>query len=116
SGTVGGLHNEFTPGAPVLLVNDTIYGNVVSDVFTGPSSDGGGIYNAGSSPVTLRQTILAGNKYVVFLNSFANDCSGTLTSQNYNFIGVLNVNCTQSGVIVNNKYGNPLLNPLANNG
>jgi hypothetical protein len=117
SGSGGGLYNAFIAGASVLLVNDTIYGNIVFDgLIPGPASDGGGLYNAGGSPVTLRQTILAGNSYMAVFNSFANDCRGTLTSLNYNFIGVLTVNCTQSGVIVNNKYGNPLLNPLANNG
>ncbi|MCC6273378.1 MAG: choice-of-anchor D domain-containing protein [Deltaproteobacteria bacterium] len=91
-------------GGTMTLNNVTIAGNTASD-------DGGGI-SIGGGTVTVGNSILGGNS-----NTGGNspDCSGALTSANFNLIQST-LGCTVT-LGVNDITGqNPLLGPIQNNG
>ena len=98
----GGIFNN--DGGTVTLTNSTVSGN------SAPDGVGGGIFNEGGT-VTLRNTILAGNSA-----STDPDCSGTLTSDDYNLIQDT-TGCAIVGTTTHDITGqDPHLGPLANNG
>jgi uncharacterized repeat protein (TIGR01451 family) len=102
----GGIHNSAT--ATANLTNSTIAGNfAVSD--SGGGIAGGGIRNDGT--LNSRNSIIGGNTA-----NFADDVSGTLTSQGYNLIG--NTEDTAIlGVATGNVLDqNPQLGALQDNG
>ncbi len=110
SGNSTGLDNSVTGGGgidnlgTVTLTNSTVSGN------SAPDGVGGGIFNEGGT-VTLRNTILAGNSA-----STDPDCSGTLTSDDYNLIQDT-TGCAIVGTTTHDITGqDPHLGPLANNG
>jgi fibronectin-binding autotransporter adhesin len=118
--------------AKLTVTNSTISGNSAS----GTTGFGGGILSS-SGKVTLNNTTIANNtassgggifvdlnnkKFVASNsiigtnNAFAGaDCTGALTSHDYNFIGDSS-NCTVSDKTVHDLSGNPMLGPLQNNG
>jgi hypothetical protein len=101
----GGIHNSFN-SATLTLNNSTISSNTVSIA----NGTGGGIANSAGT-VTLKNTIIAGNS----VELSGPDCSGTMTSLDYNLIGDPS-GCTITGSTTNNKSGDPKLGPLADNG
>ena len=93
----GGIYNH---SGTLTLNNSTVSGNWASMVGGGirhrgdltlcsstvsdnASHSGGGIYNADGSPVTLQNSILAGNT----ADNTGSDCSGAIGSSGYNLIG-----------------------------
>jgi hypothetical protein len=93
----GGIYNH---SGTLTLNNSTVSGNWASQAGGGihdrgdltlcsstvsdnASDRGGGIYNADGSPVTLQNSILAGNT----ADSTGPDCSGAIGSSGYNLIG-----------------------------
>lgn len=124
-GVVGGVNYGCSPNACRATLNSvTITNNVADNTNTAPTGDGGGVFvtstpsNPGS--LTVRNTLVAVNTDRSGAANARPDCSGTLTSQNYNFVG------TDSGCTFTTQSGdrrgtsasplNPLLGPLANNG
>ncbi len=83
-----------------------------ADFDANASGDGGGISQADTAAVNLKNTILAGNHDA---GGQAPDCVGTLNSLDYNLIGTA-AGCTISGATTNNQSGDPLLALLASNG
>ena len=73
----------FNPFGTVTMSNSTVSGNSAS-------RDGGGIAN-GSNTVNFKNTIIAGNTAGSGL-----DCSGTLTSQGHNLVGI-STGCPSGG-------------------
>jgi hypothetical protein len=98
------------------IVNSTIAGNLAGADGQPPPgylpSVGGGVVQAGSRALALRNTLLANN----YVASAPGDCEGTITSQDYNLIGTAPPGCTVVGATANNVTGEPLLEPLADNG
>ncbi len=92
-GAGGGIVNSpanlaWPPAPSIDLSNVTITANVADDdgdVALG----GGGIYNHENAVVTIRNSIIAGNKdnYSLASPSKPHDCYGKLTSSGYNLIG-----------------------------
>lgn len=117
----GGIYNENVLGVQsvVSLYNVTMYKNS-ADQGTDSEGDGGGIYNnsdlsgATAAPVvSFQNTIIAGN---IDPNSDP-DCYGIMTSQGYNLIQTISSNCTITGSITGNIYGeDPGLISLRDNG
>ncbi len=106
----GGIYNSGT----TLISSSTIAGNQAAT--PGVFGRGGGIYNAASSPLIFRNTILYNNHHVGNPNPEDDDCFGTLTTQHYNLVGSLN-NCTLENSQGLDLIGvNPLLGSLADNG
>ncbi len=107
----GGIYHSFST---MGLYNATIVGNVANSE-VGGSGFGGGIYNA-SSTVNFQNTILANNRYVVYINNrpvvFPEDCSGTLNSLGYNIVSET-ADCTISGSYI---VASPYLSALQDNG
>jgi CSLREA domain-containing protein len=64
-------------GGTLTVANSTITGSTVSSA----SGNGGGIHTSGTSPVTLTNSIVAGNSA-----ANARDVFGTISSANYNLI------------------------------
>ncbi len=94
------LYGTVTLNHADITFNDTDLGN------------GGGINNAAST-VTIQNTIIAGNYDT---GGEAPDCSGTLTSQDYNLIQDI-TGCTVAGTTTHNITGQAaLLVTLADNG
>lgn len=90
------------------LSNVTIAGN---------TGLGGGLTNASSSTITIRNTLIAKNKNETLSPQ---DCAtlgtGTITSAGYNLIQKT-TGCTITGTTTGNKTGvNPMIGPLQNNG
>lgn len=92
--------------ANATVNNVTINGNVADNNGDG-SGDGGGVKVASGS-LNFKNTIIANN---VDNGAQAPDCSGTLTSQDYNLIRN-STGCTIGGTTGNNKTGDPKLGPL----
>ena len=100
----GAIRNE--NNGTVNINNSTISMNSAQD-------DGGGISNAGGSTVNLSNTILEGNTNG---DGSTPDCSGTLSSQDFNLIQDT-TGCTVTGTTTNNITGTGAnLGPLQNNG
>ncbi len=101
----GGIH--LIPSATSLaLVNVTITDN--------ESGDFGGGLGGAAVPVTMVNTIVAKNR--VRGVAAYHDCSGTVTSEGYNLIGV-STGCTMAGNLTGVLLDeNPRLFPLADNG
>jgi len=89
----------FDLGGGATLTHVTLTGNSAAD-------NGGAI----TGPLTLGRSILAGNTAVT-----GPDCSGTITSNDYNVIGNV-AGCTIAGTTTNNVTGSALLDALASNG
>jgi CSLREA domain-containing protein len=132
----GGLQNEL---GTVVLINSTLSGNASNNngggiynlatlnlhsaTITGNTADsdsndsgsGGGVRSDPAGTINFSNSLIVGN----FDNSSGTkhaDCSGALTSQNYNLIFDLS-GCTITGTVTSNKTGvDPLLAPLQNNG
>lgn len=107
----GGIYNE---QGTVSLFSATIASNY-ADYDNNGSGLGGGVRNVNGT-VNFRNTIIANN---LRTNSFyppADDCRGTLTSQDYNLISN-GTGCTLTGQTAGNVNGaDPKLDPLSNNG
>jgi CSLREA domain-containing protein len=107
----GGIYHSSTPAS---LFNVTVAGNTANSDGSG-SGVGAGIANA-SSTVNFQNTIIGNNTQVLVINghpyAFAEDCSGTLTSNGYNIVSET-ADCT-----INGSYtvAQPNLGPLQNNG
>ena len=93
---------------PLALVNVTITDNESGNF-------GGGLGIGGAAvPVTMVNTIVAKNR--VRGVAAHHDCSGTVTSEGYNLIGV-STGCTMAGDLTGVLLDeNPRLFPLADNG
>ena len=92
----------------VTLNNTTIADNQISG-----TSGSGGIATSGSGTVNVENTIIAGNTSSGI--STANDCSGTINSQDYNLIQTTS-GCTINGTTTNNITGKSAgLSALAQN-
>jgi CSLREA domain-containing protein len=107
----GGLYNEGT-----ATLNNVTFADNVADSNADGTGDGGGI-RVDSGTVTIQNTLLG-------LNSDKStgadpnhpDCSGTVTSNGYNFIQST-TGCTIGGITTGNITGkNPQLEALADNG
>jgi hypothetical protein len=108
AGGEGGGILSFLSSGTLILNNSTVTGNIID------YGQGGGLRS--SSPVTLRNTLVAGNT-----SPTGSDCSGTFTSAGYNVIGNT-AGCTFSAAIgdllnVNaqlwpNLLGSPGYHPL----
>jgi hypothetical protein len=95
----------------VDINNSTIYQNVASNLYT---TVGGGLSNPFDKPVTISNTIIAGN--IANINP---DCRGRITSNGHNLVGYVDLcdispaNADQSG---NSTFLNAMLGNLADNG
>jgi protocatechuate 3,4-dioxygenase beta subunit len=118
------------PSATAHIINSTLSGNNVTNqggainnhgaldihastiVLNSASNTGGGIQNNNAGVVSLHSSILAKNT----AGNGGPDCSGNLTSQDYNVIGNLS-GAVISGPTTHNITGvDPLIGPLQNNG
>lgn len=92
-----------TNDALVRLANVTISNNTADSDDNGDGM-GGGVYQASSSVIKLKNSILAGNEDLTLsiFELYAPDCHGTLTSDGYNLIGLANALCAIDG----NSTGN----------
>lgn len=132
----GGLHNF----GVAALINSTVSGNVASGDGGGIANsgilellsttvadntadddgndlgDGGGVFNAPTGLLVVRNSLLANNADDSPTGNRYRDCAGTLASLDYNLIRTT-TGCTVSGNVAHNLYGvNPLLSALQNNG
>ncbi|MGE3465552.1 MAG: choice-of-anchor Q domain-containing protein, partial [Pyrinomonadaceae bacterium] len=111
SGIAGGGGVRVSVDGTVNFTSSTITNNTTA-------FDGGGIIRASTNPVTLRNTIVAGN----FDTSGGNapDASGDFVSSGYNLIGIADGSTGFTGTGDQTGTGatpiDPLLGPLANNG
>lgn len=112
NGNGGGLYSA--GGATSTLNNVTIADNVANYDSNGVGN-GGGLYAAATTTVNFSNTLIANNTDNNPTNT-APDCSGSITSQDYNLIFDTS-NCTIGGTTTNNVTGSdPLLGPLQANG
>lgn len=102
----GGIYND---GGTLSAFYSTIAGNLADNNASG-SSHGGGIY-VNFPTVNLRSTLLGQN----FAGAANDDCSGNITSQDYNLIQTT-AGCTIGGATTHNLTADPLVDSLANNG
>ena len=94
----GGMHFTLTQAASsVTLNNATVANNQISG-----TSGSGGITASGSGITNVENTIIAGNTSSG--TSTANDCSGTINSQDYNLIQTTS-GCTINGTTTHNVTG-----------
>jgi CSLREA domain-containing protein len=104
----------YVAGGTVNLYNATIANNTANSQYN-DVGDGGGIKQA-AGIVNFKNTLIAGNVRVGKLLNLADDCHGTLNSQDYNLIETLG-GCTINGTTTHNQTGvNPNLQALTNNG
>lgn len=105
----GGIAGSISTGTITLIINFTTVTNNTADNDTINGGDGGGVYayNAG---ITLQNSIVQGN--TDNSTAGANDCSGTLTSNNYNVVG----SGTGCPVGANDSTAAALLGSLLDNG
>jgi len=124
----GGIYHG---GDELAVLNSTISGNTGLGGGIGPVGGplrvesttitknygipyGGGFYSSNNRPITLRNTIVAGN---TSQNGSIADCGGPVTSQGYNLIGVVEGFCPITGDTTGNVTGVPArLGALADNG
>ncbi|MGH2675272.1 MAG: choice-of-anchor Q domain-containing protein [Actinomycetota bacterium] len=99
--------------AVVDLRNVTLTDNVADDDNDG-NGDGGGIHR-GNSAITMRNTILAGNRDVSTIGTVHPDCTGGVTSGGYNLVGNL-TGCTFTPGAGDRTGVQPVVGPLADNG
>jgi hypothetical protein len=99
-----------TTDSPVTLVHSTIAGNVAVSGGAGTGSSGG-LFQSTFGTATLRSTILADN----FAGAVPKDCGGTIQSQGYNLIRTT-TGCTVGTASPTDVAGDPLLEPLRDNG
>lgn len=85
--------------------------DIDSSTITDNSADTGGGIDQSGGTVNIRNTILAGNTGT----TSGPDCSGTVTSQDYNLVGD-DDGCTVAGTTTHNLSGDPDLGSLADNG
>jgi CSLREA domain-containing protein len=113
----GGLFNTGFGSGAANLINVTITDNTADDIGSG-TGNGGGIYQLADT-VTLTNTIVAGNHDNGALIKHP-DCSGTITSQDYNLVGD-DTGCTITWGSLD-QHGNaaspidPMLGSLTDNG
>jgi hypothetical protein len=113
TGPGGGVEQFGTAGTGVVNINNsTIAGNTANSDNTGASDNGGGIFSTFGT-INIKNSILADN--AVGTGSAGPDCSGTITSADYNLIESA-AGCTVAGTTTNNLTGDPNLAPLAFNG
>ena len=107
----GGIYNAGT----VYVFHSTITGNDASADPISPSGSGGGVFNMDGADFYFSDTILFGNyRRAIFPTD--NDCSGTLTTGDYNLLGTLD-DCTLADDQGLDLIGvDPLLGTLADNG
>lgn len=103
----GGLYNT----GSASLYNVTIANNE-ADADGNSNGDGGGIFQAGT--LTLRNTVVGDNRLGTSATTGI-DCSGTLTSADYNLVEQTS-GCTLAGGTHDQTAVDPALDPLANNG
>ncbi|HEX9371980.1 MAG TPA: choice-of-anchor Q domain-containing protein, partial [Roseiflexaceae bacterium] len=124
SGSGGGIDNQ---GA-LTLTNSTISGNTaatgggvanantatlssVTVAKNSASGGSGGLLNAAGKTLTLKNSLIAGNS-----GAAAPDCSGALTSQGHNLIGVVNSACALSAGTGDITNKDAQIGPLRDNG
>lgn len=113
TGPGGGVEQFGSAGTGVTNINNsTIAGNTANSDNTGASDNGGGIFHTFGT-INMKNTILADN--AVGTGSTGPDCSGTVTSADYNLIESA-TGCTIAGITTNNLTGDPNLAPLGFNG
>ncbi len=111
-GDGGGLRLFSLSNHVMEIRNVTITDNVAG-VDADRIGTGGGIWVDDGVSVTIANTILSGNRDG---SGGAPDCSGTLTSGGYNFIGDI-TGCNLSGATPLDTFeSDPLLGPLEDNG
>jgi hypothetical protein len=122
----GGAGIDNRNGGTLILINTTLSGNRGGGLYneatahlsnvtiTNSVSTAGGIRNTATGTVTLRNSIVAGNRTS---GGTPVDCQGILTSQGYNLIEIPASSCTISGDTTGNLIGVAAnLAPLADNG
>jgi len=82
TGGGGAIYNNY---GPMTLNACTFSGNFILASTGGPGDAGGGLCSLGTSAVSLRNVILAGNRVMFSTNS---DLAGRFTSEGHNLIGV----------------------------
>lgn len=114
TGPGGGVYQFGTGGAGTTNINNsTIASNTANSDNTGATDNGGGLIQTAGT-VNFKNTIIADN--TVGTGSTGPDCSGTITSADYNLIENT-TGCTIAGTTTNNITGvDPALAPLAFNG
>lgn len=113
TGPGGGVEQFGTAGTGVMNINNsTIAGNTANSDNTGAADNGGGIFTTFGT-INIKNSIVADN--AVGTGSTGPDCSGTITSADYNLIESL-TGCTVAGTTTNNLSGDPSLLPLGFNG
>jgi CSLREA domain-containing protein len=95
-GSGGGVYNSSWP-ATVSILNSSIVGN--------SSMNGGGIFNAGSGIVAVKNTLLADNVF--------DNCGGIITSEGHNLESGDSCGLDAVGDL---PYTLPLVRPIADNG
>lgn len=109
----GGIYNGYSFGGNVVNMNNATIANNTGDNDHNGTGDGGGVHNSPGNTINFRNTIVAGN---TDSGGEGPDCSGTLTSQDYNLIQDT-TGCTLAGATAHNITAqNPNLGPLQNNG
>jgi CSLREA domain-containing protein len=100
-----GIYNEAGTTQPVSLTNSTIVSNTESLVAVGE-----GIYNDSSTPIVLKNTLIA-------YNGTLGDCSGPITSAGHNLEYNLAPNGNTCNLIATGDLtgANPMLGPFQNN-
>lgn len=113
TGPGGGVEQFGTAGTGVTNINNsTIANNTANSDNTGASDNGGGIFSTFGT-INMKNTILGDN--AVGTGSTGPDCSGTITSADYNLIESA-AGCTIAGTTTNNITADPNLLPLGFNG
>ncbi|MBL8062150.1 MAG: S-layer homology domain-containing protein [Anaerolineales bacterium] len=113
AGSVGGGAIWYQGGGGVSPSLSLIHTTITNNIATGTVGSGG-IHRAATGTINLKNTILAGNSS---LNSTDEDCSGAITSQDYNIIQDADGTCAISGTTTHNITGvSGVVNALADNG
>jgi CSLREA domain-containing protein len=109
----GGIYNMY---GTMNLFNTTIANNHANADNIG-NGVGGGVLNSTFGSVRFINTIIANNSNVIptlpLPTYNLDECSGAITSQGFNILNAVNVDCTVAGTFT---QADPLLGPLANNG
>jgi CSLREA domain-containing protein len=109
----GGLYD--LGGFFTAIYNSTITANLAGATALPPGGVGGGVYDTEPN-LSLRNTILSGNRHRQLVNFVDDDCYGGFHSGDYNLIGTLS-NCAIWEPVSHDLVGeDPLLGELADNG